>query len=111
MSVAAVVTYRPGSVGTSYLPVATEETFRRTWLPLAEAAGLTLVPRFAEGVVIEPGQYAVLDAELSTLQADAAATVADAAELEQLLARAGELSALVRQLATRRNDVAELYIG
>lgn len=111
MSVAAVVTYRPGQDGPSYLPVATEEAFHRTWLPLAEAAGLELVPRFAEGLTVEPRRYAALEAELSTLQARAADATGDAADLAQLVTRVTLLAVLVRDLAALPADAAELYIG
>ncbi|MCM3662162.1 hypothetical protein M3148_14350 [Georgenia satyanarayanai] len=107
MSVAAVVTYRPGSEGTSYLPVATEDAFRRTWLPLAEAAGLEIVPRFADGLVVDRAQDAVLGAELARLRAD----LAGRPDLEHVRVRAGLLAALVQEVAARRNDVVELYIG
>jgi hypothetical protein len=90
------------------VPVATQEVFKRYWLPGSEALGLQWVPLFETGIPLGKDDVPVVLRELRALEAriqgNAPETVAVIAErLERLIA---ELSGLGESL-----EQVELFIG
>lgn len=81
MSVAAIVTLKPGIVpppgfpASGYLPVATEAQFVSYWLPIATSAKLSLIAEFGSGVVIPPAEISEVDSELEVFAALAPAAL------------------------------------
>ena len=113
MSVSAVVSYRPGAEdddAPNLLPVATEEVFRRYWLPLADRLDQPTVAAFGTGVTFLPADFdALLDELTGFIDGVRAHTDQGAAGLSSVLERACLLSDFIRSLDRER--VQELFIG
>ena len=70
MSVAALVTLKPGAAAQpglpywKYIPVATQRTFTECWLPLAESLGLEYIPLFSGGISLTGEDFPAVLREL-----------------------------------------------
>lgn len=114
MSVAAMVTLKPGAEPPSgfppsgYLPVATEAEFTRHWLPLARRAGLGIIAEFGTGIPLGPSDIAEISTELSTFSALVPESLSP-----PIAARIAERVTLLRELLTilDPDTVEEIYIG
>lgn len=109
MSVALSIQPRGGSgVAARVVPVATQDVFKRYWLPACERLGLTCVPLFETGIPVGEDDVQELLRELRVLdgwiRGNAPETVAVmGARLEGLIA---ELGGLLENL-----EQVELFIG
>jgi len=91
-----------------YVPVATQDTFKRHWVPGCEALGLKWVPLFETGIPLEVVDLPVVLQELRVLESWTQQHAPESGALiaERLARLISELSALVGSL-----DGVELFIG
>ena len=114
MSVAAVVTLKPGTAPPSgfppagYLPLATQALFDGYWLPTAENAGLDLIVQFRSGVDVLPTQIPQIRAELETF-AERVVVAVSPAQAGHITERVARLRDLLDGLDP--DSVEEIFIG
>ena len=109
MSVGALVKYRKAQSATEYHPVATEDVFRRHWLPLAKAHGLVRIPLFATGFPVTRADIPAVLEEVGQMIGIIAAEVSDSSVRHGMLERAARLRALLE--ASNIADIEEIFIG
>lgn len=114
MSVAAVVTLKPGIEPPSgfppagYLPLATQALFDGYWLPTAVKAGLDLVAHFGSGVDVPPSRIPQIRAELETF-AERVPVAVSPAQAAHIIERVTRLRDLLDSLDP--DSVEEIFIG